>query len=234
MKQIGEQAVVLGAGMAGLLAARVLADAYERVTVVERDPLPETLSNRKGVPQGRHAHLLVPRGAQILGELFPGLLDDLAAGGAPVIGDYAELRFAPVVPDREPLLEREGPLRERAEAAGFERNEVAAFERDELLRDDPPPERDEALDLVVGLARPLAPFVERFWLCPLREVDLLLLAIPNPFSSQVTRPIRVPIGGRMNPFAGVFPRRSFDRPSPASGFVRRPPARAGVARGAGF
>lgn len=95
MKQIGEQAVVLGAGMAGLLAARVLADAYERVTVVERDPLPETLSNRKGVPQGRHAHLLVPRGAQILDELFPGLLDDLAAGGAPVIGDYAELRFAP-------------------------------------------------------------------------------------------------------------------------------------------
>jgi hypothetical protein len=99
----------------------------------------------------------------------------------------AELRFAPVVPEREPLLEREAPLRERAEAAGFERDEVAAFERDELLRDDPPPDRDEAFDLVVGLARPLAPFVERFWLCLLREVDLLLLAIPNPLSSQVIR-----------------------------------------------
>ena len=70
MKQIGGQAVVLGAGMAGLLAARVLADAYRRVTVVERDPLPEMPANRKGVPQGRHAHLLVPRGAQILDELF--------------------------------------------------------------------------------------------------------------------------------------------------------------------
>ena len=95
MKQIGGQAVVLGAGMAGLLAARVLADAYQRVTVVERDPLPQIPANRKGVPQGRHAHLLVPQGAQILDELFPGLLDDLVAGGAPVIGDYAELRFAP-------------------------------------------------------------------------------------------------------------------------------------------
>ncbi len=95
MKQVGGQAVVLGAGMAGLLAARVLADAYRRVTVVERDPLPEMPANRKGVPQGRHAHLLVPRGAQILDELFPGLLGDLVAGGAPVIGDYAELRFAP-------------------------------------------------------------------------------------------------------------------------------------------
>jgi 2-polyprenyl-6-methoxyphenol hydroxylase-like FAD-dependent oxidoreductase len=95
MKQVPGQAVVLGAGMAGLLAARVLADAYQRVTVVERDPLPQMPANRKGVPQGRHAHLLVPRGTQILDELFPGLLDDLLAGGAPVIGDYAELRFAP-------------------------------------------------------------------------------------------------------------------------------------------
>jgi 2-polyprenyl-6-methoxyphenol hydroxylase-like FAD-dependent oxidoreductase len=95
MKQIGNQALVLGAGMAGLLAARVLADAYQRVTVVERDLLPDTHANRKGVPQGRHAHLLVPRGTQILDELFPGLLDDLVAGGAPVIRDYAELRFAP-------------------------------------------------------------------------------------------------------------------------------------------
>jgi 2-polyprenyl-6-methoxyphenol hydroxylase-like FAD-dependent oxidoreductase len=95
MKQVPGQAVVLGAGMAGLLAARVLADAYQRVTVVERDPLPQMPANRKGVPQGRHAHLLVPRGTQILDELFPGLLDDLVAGGAPVIGDYAELRFAP-------------------------------------------------------------------------------------------------------------------------------------------
>jgi 2-polyprenyl-6-methoxyphenol hydroxylase-like FAD-dependent oxidoreductase len=95
MKQIGDQALVLGAGMAGLLAARVLADAYQRVTVVERDRLPDTHADRKGVPQGRHAHLLVPRGTQILDELFPGLIGDLAAGGAPVIRDYAELRFAP-------------------------------------------------------------------------------------------------------------------------------------------
>jgi phytoene dehydrogenase-like protein len=42
MPKIGDHAVVLGAGMAGLLAARVVADAYERVTVVERDPLVET------------------------------------------------------------------------------------------------------------------------------------------------------------------------------------------------
>jgi 2-polyprenyl-6-methoxyphenol hydroxylase-like FAD-dependent oxidoreductase len=95
MRRIGDHVVVVGASLAGLLAARVLADAYGRVTVLERDLLPETAENRKGVPQGRHAHLLLPRGAQILDELFPGLLDDLVAGGAPVIRDYAEIRFSP-------------------------------------------------------------------------------------------------------------------------------------------
>jgi 2-polyprenyl-6-methoxyphenol hydroxylase-like FAD-dependent oxidoreductase len=95
MRKIGDHAVVLGSSMGGLLAARVLAEAYLRVTVVERDLLPETAEHRRGVPQSRHAHLLVPSGAQLLDELFPGLLDDLRAGGVPVIRDLAQLRFAP-------------------------------------------------------------------------------------------------------------------------------------------
>jgi glycine/D-amino acid oxidase-like deaminating enzyme len=52
MQKIGDHAVVLGAGIGGLLAARVLADAYERVTVVERDPLPETAESRRGRSAG--------------------------------------------------------------------------------------------------------------------------------------------------------------------------------------
>jgi len=93
MQKIGDRAAVLGASMAGLLAARVLADSYRRVTIVERDLLPEAGSQRKGVPQGRHAHALLPRGAQILGELFPGLLAGLAAGGVPVLRSPREFRF---------------------------------------------------------------------------------------------------------------------------------------------
>jgi 2-polyprenyl-6-methoxyphenol hydroxylase-like FAD-dependent oxidoreductase len=54
MRTIGDHAVVLGASMGGLLAARVLADAYQRVTVVDRDLLPERAADRQGVPQGRH------------------------------------------------------------------------------------------------------------------------------------------------------------------------------------
>jgi 2-polyprenyl-6-methoxyphenol hydroxylase-like FAD-dependent oxidoreductase len=81
--QIGDRAVVLGASMAGLLAARVLASSYGQVTVIDRDPLPEAPSHRRGVPHGRHLHALAARGQQALEELFPGLTDELVAHGAP-------------------------------------------------------------------------------------------------------------------------------------------------------
>ena len=94
MTKLGEHAVVLGASMGGLLAARVLADFYETVTVVGRDVLPETSANRRGVPQGRHVHLLLGRGSQVLDELFPGFLDELVAAGDPSFdGDMSKLYF---------------------------------------------------------------------------------------------------------------------------------------------
>lgn len=84
---VGEHAVVAGASMSGLLAARVLADCFRTVTVVERDVLADEPSGRRGVPQGRHPHVLLSRGAQTLDELFPGILDELGADGAPVFND---------------------------------------------------------------------------------------------------------------------------------------------------
>jgi 2-polyprenyl-6-methoxyphenol hydroxylase-like FAD-dependent oxidoreductase len=87
MPLVGERAVVLGASMGGLLAARVLADFFGTVTVVERDVLPDGPAIRRGVPQGRHVHVLLTRGAQILDELFPGFLNELVADGAPVWDD---------------------------------------------------------------------------------------------------------------------------------------------------
>ena len=87
MAELGERAVVLGASMGGLLAARVLADFFGTVTVIERDELPDGPAIRRGVPQGRHVHVLLTRGAQILDELFPGFLKELVADGAPVWDD---------------------------------------------------------------------------------------------------------------------------------------------------
>lgn len=60
MKRIGEHAIVIGASMAGLLAARGLADFYGTVTVLERDAFPVSDIPRKGAPAG-HAHGLLAR-----------------------------------------------------------------------------------------------------------------------------------------------------------------------------
>lgn len=79
--------------MAGLFAARVLADRFETVTVVERDVLLDEPANRRGVPQGRHVHVLLARGAQTLEEFFPSILDELVADGAPVWNDGKLSRF---------------------------------------------------------------------------------------------------------------------------------------------
>ena len=89
MAHLGGHAVVIGASMGGLLAARALADHYDQVTIVERDALPEFDEPRKGVPQGRHTHGLLARGREVLEELFPGLSAELAAEGA-VYGDVVD------------------------------------------------------------------------------------------------------------------------------------------------
>jgi 2-polyprenyl-6-methoxyphenol hydroxylase-like FAD-dependent oxidoreductase len=76
------RAVVIGASMAGLLAARVLSGRFGEVVVVERDRLPDGPEFRNGVPQSRHAHALLRKGLEVLDRLFPGFSAELEAAGA--------------------------------------------------------------------------------------------------------------------------------------------------------
>jgi 2-polyprenyl-6-methoxyphenol hydroxylase-like FAD-dependent oxidoreductase len=78
-------AVVLGGSLAGLLAARILSDHFEQVTLIERDVYPDTAETRRGIPQANHVHGLLLRGRQVLEELFPGLQDEMIAEGAPLV-----------------------------------------------------------------------------------------------------------------------------------------------------
>jgi 2-polyprenyl-6-methoxyphenol hydroxylase-like FAD-dependent oxidoreductase len=86
-------AIIIGGSIAGLLAARVLADHFERVTLLERDLLPADIQARKGVPQGRHVHALLARGLEIMSTLFPGLESELIAGGAVPVDLAGETRW---------------------------------------------------------------------------------------------------------------------------------------------
>lgn len=84
----GTRAVVLGGSIAGLFAARVLADAYDEVRIVDRDVLVGADGPRRHAPQGRHINGLLARGQQVMEELFPGITAELVEFGAP-IGDLS-------------------------------------------------------------------------------------------------------------------------------------------------
>ncbi|HET9116672.1 MAG TPA: FAD-dependent monooxygenase [Pseudonocardiaceae bacterium] len=166
--------MVIGGGMAGLLAARVLANHFERITVVERDSLPAGLHTRKGVPQGRMLHAMLPRAQQIMERLFPGYRNELEAAGAVALsmpadvllltpGGWLDRRATgwPFVSASRPLFE--GVLRRRLrELPGLtilERHDMTSLrtsaDRREVtgtvLRplDDPGGSWDLAADLVV-------------------------------------------------------------------------------------
>ena len=90
MKHIGQHAVVIGASMGGLLAARALSDFYAVVTVLERDTFPLSDVPRKGVPQGRHPHGLLSRGRHVIENFFPGWTNEVVASGGvrgDIVGD---------------------------------------------------------------------------------------------------------------------------------------------------
>lgn len=101
--------VVVGGGITGLASAMLLADAGHRVTIVERDEIPETASPdeafetwpRRGTVQIRHSHAFLGRLRNFLRDREPELLADLLAAGA------RELRMLDVPPHTMQGLEPE-------------------------------------------------------------------------------------------------------------------------------
>ncbi|MGD9879554.1 MAG: FAD-dependent oxidoreductase [Dongiaceae bacterium] len=113
-------AVVAGAGVAGLLAASVLAEFFDRVKIVERDIASPGPRARRGVPQGRHAHALLPRGLAALEQLFPGFARTAIDRGAVAANAASEVSWGlggdrltaasdtlPVIVSTRPFLEEE-------------------------------------------------------------------------------------------------------------------------------
>jgi 2-polyprenyl-6-methoxyphenol hydroxylase-like FAD-dependent oxidoreductase len=79
---LGERALVVGAGLGGLSAARALSDYFDEVMILDRDELPDDAIPRAGVPQGKHPHGLLGGGLKALENLFPGFGNELMRAGA--------------------------------------------------------------------------------------------------------------------------------------------------------
>lgn len=91
LSDLGGHAVVVGGSVAGLLTARVLADGFDEVTILERDSLPEDPAPRSGIPQGRHIHVLETAGRETFEDLFPGYGEDLISEGGLIIDLMSDL-----------------------------------------------------------------------------------------------------------------------------------------------
>lgn len=86
-------AAVIGGSVAGLMAARVLADHFDHVVIFDRDTPPDGPRDRKCVPQGPHVHALLPAGGDALQELFPGLLEEPVSAGGIAFDMGSEIRW---------------------------------------------------------------------------------------------------------------------------------------------
>ena len=90
---LGDRAVVIGGSMAGLCAARVLADTFAEVVVLERDRLPTEPVGRTGAPQTSHPHALLEAGRATLEDLFPGFGEDLLTDGGLLIDSGTDMEY---------------------------------------------------------------------------------------------------------------------------------------------
>lgn len=90
-------AVVVGGGYAGLVTARILADFFATVVMIEHDAVDGDTGVHPHVPQGYHAHVILAKGAEVLESLFPGLRAELQEAGSPIY-DYGE-RTSFLLPD---------------------------------------------------------------------------------------------------------------------------------------
>jgi len=102
---IGRYAIVVGAGIAGLAAAKALSSSFETVTVLERDALPSEPMPRAGTPQARQIHVLLRGGLDALIELFPEFETELERAGAVRVRVGSQVRLE--LPGFDPFPRRD-------------------------------------------------------------------------------------------------------------------------------
>jgi 2-polyprenyl-6-methoxyphenol hydroxylase-like FAD-dependent oxidoreductase len=97
---IGKHALIVGASIAGASAAGALSKFFEKITIVDRDSVPEKSVQRAGAPQGKHVHGLMAGGLRAMESLLPGFTEALIeAGGVRscigLDGNFEQVPFSP-------------------------------------------------------------------------------------------------------------------------------------------
>ena len=82
LKSFGKHAIVIGAGMGGLTAAKALSSYFGKVTVLERDALHAKAEARIGTPHCHQLHVLLRGGLDALIQFFPAFETELEKAGA--------------------------------------------------------------------------------------------------------------------------------------------------------
>ncbi|MDE1762705.1 MAG: 2-polyprenyl-6-methoxyphenol hydroxylase-like oxidoreductase [Thaumarchaeota archaeon] len=77
-----KHAIVIGGSISGMISAAILSKYFEKVTIMEKDPITNLTHTRKSTPQAIHPHILLARGTRILADIFPDFIDDLIKAGA--------------------------------------------------------------------------------------------------------------------------------------------------------
>ncbi|MGV0872762.1 FAD-binding oxidoreductase [Mycolicibacterium sp. XJ879] len=86
-------AVVIGGSIAGIAAAKMLTEFFERVIVLEKDDPHRRREGRPGAAQGWHLHHLLTAGRIELERIFPGIIDDMVREGAFDVDMAAQYRI---------------------------------------------------------------------------------------------------------------------------------------------
>lgn len=90
---VDERAIVVGGSIAGLTSARVLADVFEEVVILERDTLPTEPRARSGAPQTSHPHALLEAGRATMEDMFPGFGEEVLAAGGLMIDAGTDMAY---------------------------------------------------------------------------------------------------------------------------------------------
>jgi predicted NAD/FAD-binding protein len=90
---LGQRVVLIGGSLAGLMTARVLADHFDAVTILERDSIDGHPALHRWSPQGNHLYTLLLGGQQVMGSLYPGFVARLASLGTVCCRAGMEIAF---------------------------------------------------------------------------------------------------------------------------------------------